>query len=508
MRISLLLMLLIPGIAAAAKDVNILDFGAKPDEKTINTTAIQEAIDQCYATGGGRVYIPAGVFVTGTLYLKSNIEFYLNHAAVLQGTTFKNPDDRALICIFNAERVSISGTGIIDGMGFQQYFPKKSVRRRNVLFENCKNVSVKGVTLKNSSTWVLHFSKSEGIMVDGIRIHSYANENNDGIDVDNCSEVVIANSIIDCEDDGIVMKSGTSDPVKNIVITNCIVSTNCNAIKFGTGSRGGFRNVSVSNCVVRKPTNVEHRQWSKVKGVSGDSVVISGLALEIVDGGIMEQVVINNISMTGVLTPIFIRLGNRRGPGIMKNVVISNITATNESLMCSSVNGISGSYIENVTIRDVILTNRGTGTLTEAKMAVEEKESAYPENMMFGYSLPAYGFYLRHTKGMTLENIQLLLAAPDERPAIVLDDCHDMRINGLKADLPSANQPLLRFVQSVNVTVSGYQPVAPVPVFLHLEGERTADIKLYSNDFSGIQQVVQFDKVASKKAVKRFSNFR
>ncbi len=508
MKITLLFILCLSVISTQAKDVNILDFGALPDGKTINTAAIQRAIDFCDSTGGGRVTVPFGSFLTGTIYLCSNIELFIQKNGVILGSTENGAFNRALIFADNAENISITGEGVIDGQGTLRNFPKGSNRHRNILFEYCKNINVRDITLKNSSTWVLHISKSEGVIIQGIRIQSYTNENNDGIDIDNSRNVVISDCIIDCEDDAIVIKSGdTRYLVENISINNCIISTNCNAIKFGTGSKGVFRNVAISNCVIRQPTNVDHRSWGKVKGVTNDSVVISGIALEVVDGGSMDQVVINNITMTGVLTPLFIRLGNRAGRGTLKNVMISNITATNQSMMSSSINGVPGSYAENITIRDVIFKNAGGGTLKEATDTVPEKEAAYPENMMFGYSLPAYGFYIRHAKNIVIDNIRLLLNAPDARPAIVMDDCHNVTLNGFNADQPLENQALLRFIQSTNITVSGYSSVDPVPLFLKLEGENTSGIKLMNNDFSGVKKLAVFSNGCRNNVVRQSGNF-
>jgi polygalacturonase len=297
--------------------------------------------------------------------------------------------------------------------------------------------------------------------------------------------------------------------VENIAIANCVIASNCNAIKFGTSSRCGFRNVSIGNCVIRRPSEAAQRHWAAtIPGVTRDETVISGLALEVVDGGAMDQIAITNLSMTGVQTPLFIRLGSRNGPGTLRDVIISNITATNESLITSSITGIPGSYVENVTVRDVIFTYKGTGTLAQASAAVPEKETTYPENRMFGPSLPAYGLYARHVKNLVFENFRFNLSAPDARPAVLLDDCHSIKLVDFDVAAPSDEQPLVRLIQSTNVTVSGYQSVTPVAKFVQVEGKASSRIKLTGNDLTAVRSVIICGQGCEESAVKEWNNLR
>jgi len=225
----------------------------------------------------------------------------------------------------------------------------------------------------------------------------------------------------------------------------------------------------------------------------------------------MDQVDINNISMTGIQTPLFIMLGNRWDglPGMLKNVVISNITATNETMLNSSIIGIPGSYIENVIVRDLIFNSKGTGTLVEANAEVPEKVNSYPQaNVVFGYSVPAYGIYVRHVKNLVLENFIFNLLDTDARPAVVMDDCHNIRLSNFDVDIPDHGQPLIRLIKSTNVTISGYQSVVTIPNFLMLEGELTHDIKLTENDFSQVKEVVKFKDGCNDSAVKLLNNFK
>lgn len=495
--------------AAQAKALDVLAFGAVPDGKTLCTEAIQKAMDRCEADGGGTVNVPAGTFLTTTIFLKNNVNLHLQKGAVLLGSTDPKAFTKAVVYGDSIRNASITGLGTINGQGFKKDFPKSGRRHHDLCLFQCKNITVTDITLLNSPTWVFRILESDGVIVRGVRIYSFANENNDGIDIDG-KNIVISDCIIDCDDDAVCFKSDDEDyVVENVTVSNCVIASNCNPIKFGTSCHGGFKNIAVSNCVVRRPSEAAQRQWSKtIRGVTADETGISGIALEVVDGGAMDQVTISNISMTGIQTPLFIRLGSRHGKGTLKNVVISSITATNESLISSSITGIPGSYVENVSIRDIIFNYKGTGTLEDAAAAVPEKEKSYPENRMFGHCLPAYGLYVRHVKHLSVQNFRFNLNAPDARPAVLLDDCHDITLNGFDAQAPSNEQPLLRLVQSTNIRLSGYQPAAPIAKFLRVEGDASSEIKLTGNDFKHVKTVTEFMNGARESAVAETGNFR
>lgn len=445
-------LLLLNIFAAQAKDYNILDYNAVGDSKTINTIAIQKAVDDCAADGGGTVLVPAGTFVTGMISLKSNVNLHLKAGAVLQALA-NGSVYISLILVDNAENVSITGRGTLFGNGKKFIVKESYPNRPYVLFvKNSKKILIENITLTQAAAWTMRLYGSEHVIVKGISIYSHANFNNDGIDIDS-KDVVITGCIIDCSDDAICLKS--EDPQRfceNISITNCIAASNCNFIKLGTPSSKGFRNITVSNCVLRRATESPLHHWNEKPGsFIADSVTgISGIALEMVDGGILEQVSISNISMTGVQTPIFMRLGSRQHhTGSMKNVIISNIIATSHSRMSSIITGVPGFYIENVTLRDIIINCKGEGTIADTKRAVPENEKDYPENRMFGWSLPAYGLYIRHAKNIVLENVQFNLLNPDARPCIWLDDAHQVRIRGLQT---GSTKPVERLIRQVNTS--------------------------------------------------------
>jgi len=443
-----------------AKEVNILEFGAKGDGVANNTSAIQNAIDSCAMHGGGVVYIPDGTFLSGTIFLKSNITLSLNKMAVLKGI----PDldiypgkhflEKGFIRIDSIQNVTIKGEGTIDGSGEHQVFQQgESGKNRPYLVHvrKSKRVVIKDIHLKNSAFWTLRLFENDGVRIDGVSIYSHCNWNNDGIDIDS-KNVIISNCRIDSDDDGICFKSDGSQLCENVTVTNCIIGSDCNAIKFGTASLTGFRNITISNCVIQRASESNHWNWHKIiEGVTDSITAISGIAMEVVDGGIIDQITISNVSMVGVQTPIFIRLGSRNNPtGSIKNVVISNITASSRSLIPSIISAVPGFYIENVLIRDVIVNCIGGGSKEHANRLVPEKEKEYPENRMFGNTLPSYGVYIRHAKNISLNNVQFFLDKPDFRPAIILDDTNAITIRALNAPDPLGNQKLIVTKNSIN----------------------------------------------------------
>ncbi len=506
----------------SAKTVVVTDFGVVGDGKTLNTEAFQRAVDACAESGGGQVIVPAGTYLTGTIWLRDNVDFHLEHNAVLLGST-NNPEDyekTAILYIYQAENVSVSGGGTINGQGWHDNFNNrgrevKLPRPHQIFVEESRHVRITGIKLRDAATWVIRLKRSEWITIDNINLYSHANTNNDGIDID-ASNVVITNSIIDCGDDAICFKSWNEGTiVENVTISNCRIASTCNFIKFGTWSAYGFRNITITNCVLTAPDK-EHisRPWhTRMEGITEEPNGISGIALEVVDGGFMDQVVISNLTMTGVQTPIFIRLGDRNEAGLdqvgtLKNVIISNIVASDVSRITSSITGIPGHYVENVTIRDVIFNTKGTGTAEHADRVVPQNIDGYPENRMYGDSLPAHGFYVRHAKNIHFENMRLMLRNPDLRPAIVFDDVLDSTLQNIQADLPSDGRPPFRLINNRNVRFMDYHSIVDVDTLFSIEGDLTEKIVLRDNDFMSVNSPFAVSDGAMDSEVILFNNLQ
>ena len=431
---------------AGSRNIDITKMGAKEGPGRDNAAAIQKAIDKVSLAGGGTVTVPAGDFVTGPLELKSGVELHLEMGARLLGVADISAYDRAhwvnpetgrksphcgLIYANGQKDIAITGLGTIDGQGGDPAFNvgKKDPGGRPmiILFRSCKNVVVKDVRLENSAHWVEYYTDCQGVRVSGIKVYSHCNYNNDGIDIES-RDVVVTNCIFDCEDDAICLKA--VDWCENVSVTNCLAASNCNAIKLGTGSDHGYRNITISNITVRAASEDNFRHWStKIKGVTAPVTVISGIAVEVVDGGICENVNISNISMRDVQTPIFIRLGRRGSDcskSYMKGITISGVTAVAESMMSSSITGVPGLYPEDIYLSDIDITSPGGGTADMANIVVPEAEDTYPENRKLGTCLPAGGLYIRHANNVYLSNVRFHFRKADERPLIVTDDCKNV----------------------------------------------------------------------------------
>lgn len=486
----LLLSLAAPG---RARTLDLATAGARAGDPAPVTALLQQLIDEVSAGGGGTVVVPTGVFVSRPVQLRSHVTLRLERGAVLRSTD--DPADsrqaRGFVWAEGAEDIGLEGPGTLDGNGrvFEQR-DNAPGRPRLVDLHNCRAVTIRDVTLRNAGSWTCKLHGCDGVIVRGVRIHSHEGYNNDGIDIDS-RNVAISDCLIDCDDDAICFKSDTAVPCENVTVTNCVAASNCNLIKMGTASVGGFRNITVSNCVLRAASEDHRRQWQKrLEGIALATTGISGIALEIVDGGVMDQVCLTNIAMTGIQTPIFIRLGGRRNePGRLRNVIISNVTATTESLISSSITGLPGHPVEGVILRDIRVAVLGQGTAAHAARPVPEKEKSYPENRMFGNSLPAYGLYVRHARGLTLDNVHFTLRHPDARPAMIFEDAQAVELRGLRAEAPLPPAPLLRFTNCAQVAVSGFRTAQPLEQFAQIDGGAPGGVSFAGNDFTGVKRV-------------------
>lgn len=457
-----LILLSICRISANAQTYNILDYGAIADTNHLSTIAINKAVEACYQNGGGRVMVPAGRFVSGTITLKNNVELYLESGSILYASTdtlhfprqqqpaYRSQKDPggwyALIYAEGARHIGIAGKGTIDGRGARQIarrgLPGGDLdgRPRNVLFISCQYITVEGITMLNSGIWNQHYLNCEDVMVDKINVYNHSNRNNDGIDIDGCRRVTLSNSIIDSDDDAIVLKSTGSAGCENIAITNCVISSYTNGIKCGTESTGGFKNISISNCTVQpsRSTDASVFNW----GHDG----ITGISLEIVDGGVMDGITVSNIMIEGPECPIYIRLGNRARKhtatapnpplGTMRNVMLNGITAYHTGNYSSSITGVPGSKIENVTLSNIRLVNKGgvkSGDYTANTLQVVEDEKGYPQPTVWK-NLPSSALFIRHVKNITVSNISLASEQPDIRPAIIGWDVDKLWLQHIAVD--------------------------------------------------------------------------
>ena len=491
---------------------NIQDFGAKTGEYVINTKAIQKAIDKCSEQGGGVVQIPPGKYVTGTIVLKDNVTLNIVAGAELLGshkiedytekvqTSVEAPSfSQCLIYAENAKNVTISGMGTINGRGFPRYFKEK--RPMLMRFIECNNLHIKDVTLKNAGSWNTHLVFCDQVRIDNVNIYNRIQPNNDGIDFDGCSNVMISGCIIDSRDDAVCGKStSTAYPCENIIVDRCIMSSDCSGFKLGTSSRGIYNNITVSNCVMK-------------------NCGMSAIKLLCVDGGSINNISFSNIVMDSVEGPVFIRLGARgklyekakeqdysatgidaissTPVGTIKNIMFSNIQAsvveTDTARAGMLITGIKGHYIENVTFNNVHVIFPGGGTAKQALQHVPELAAVYPEKAWFGI-LPAYGLYARHIKNMTLNNVSFDFISPEMRPSMFFLDAIGLEFFHFEAKAPDNHTSLIKFEDVSDVLFQNCLSKGYADSYVEIKDDNCTNIRLLSNDFTQVARPVKLEK--------------
>ena len=447
MRFFLTFILGMAGLGASASVHLITDYGAVSDTTVISTQAVQRAIDTCAGQGGGEVVVPAGNYTIGSIFLRSHVNLRLENGATLYGSTRiedytpvktdyvslrTHTPTIQLIYADGAENVSITGLGTIDGRG--KAFPKLSwndegITRPHLLrFIQCKDVTVSGVTLRNSGCWMQHYLACDRVRIHGITVYNRNNYNNDALDIDGCHDVVVSDMIADSDDDAITLKSTSPRLCEDVTISNCTVSSHCNAIKLGTETNGGFRNIIVRGITV-KPSADQSTQFFGYEGGIGHSAI----SLEIVDGVSMTNVDIADITIRGTQSPIFIRLADRARPyspdvpvtgvGSISGILLHDILIDEAGPAGSSITGLEGHPVRDVELRNITIRHAGGQPITTAPE--DEKRAEYPESTMWGI-LPAQGFWLNHTDGVRIKNLRVIPATPDARPAIVATDSQNL----------------------------------------------------------------------------------
>jgi hypothetical protein len=514
-----------PAVDAGACVYNIRDFGAKGDGKTLDTVALQAAIDACTSDHGGIVLVPAGVFIIGTTEMKSNVTLRLAAGATLLGSgdgkQYKAaaaiPLDSGwtmgdghvgLIFAANAENITIEGPGMIDGNGLQFHpavrgaAPPSGVgghgRPYHLLFYQCKNLTVRDIFLKDSAYHSLRICMCTFVNLNGIHIHSRVTGNNDGFHFISSQHVHVSNSSVECEDDACALFGSC----KFVTITNSAFSTRWSVFRFGGGEA---ENIVVSNCILYQAYGCP-------------------IKLRCSSGSRFENMIFSDIVMNGVTGPISIGLGPQREggeqgmpPGVVRNISFSGIRATvtrptmlpdaqfggssnpGEIFSCIILNGMDAGFLQNISFNDVQVTFPGGGTAAQA--AVRNVPKLAGEYYAIGVP-PACGLFARNIKGLTLHNVRFDTVDPDLRPAVVFDHVTDAAINGLSAPGNKDAESALRFIESADVLLTATRLRTPAPVFLQVEGGSSAGITIDGGDISNAAAPLAFKNGAAEAAVK------
>jgi hypothetical protein len=498
---------------------DIRDFGAVGDGVTLNTKTIQAAIDRCTAGGGGTVVVPAGRFLTGTLRLKDRVVLHVSSGGVLLGSTraadyatdthknmYKNEPhmDRCLIFAQGATGIGLEGHGAIDGQG--KCLPEPGDPRENrpmlLRFLDCNTIRLRDLTLSNPAAWTSAWLYCSDIVVDGIRIHSRANGNGDGLDFDGCQDVRVSNATFDTSDDSICLQTSRPDrPCRHVTITNCVFCSQWAGIRIGLLSRGDFEDVTVSNCIF---TDIQD----------------SGLKIQMCEGATMRNMTFSNLVMHNVPRPIFMTFCRQRAcvdapqelapMKAMRGFLFSDILV--DSGQCGKdsaivITGLPGHPIQDVSLRGIRLVTGGGGSAAEgAATSLPEFDPAtlqnwWPEYYLFNRPVPCHGIYARHVQGLSINDVAIRPAHPDERPALVGDDVSELNIDGLHMTGTGAREPLLRLRNARNAFITGcVSPEGKQPL-VRVDGEATVNIRIGNNASAGVREMVSFGQDVDRATV-------
>jgi hypothetical protein len=508
-----------------ARFYNITDFGAIGDGVTLNTVAIQKAIDTCAHENGGTVLVPAGEFVTGTIELKSNITLKLAAKGRLLGSPkiehYKagnnippSNGNVVMISAANAENIRIEGPGTIDGNGAKFFTGRGDMtgpgqnssagyyqRPHLLVFYRCQNLSLRDVFLTASAYHCVRILQCQHLVLDGVRIHNRVNLNNDGFHINSSQYVHISNCDVACQDDACALFGSN----KFITVTNCTFSTRWSVFRFGGGEA---ENITISNCVIYDtygcPIKARFGARSRFENVS-----------------------FSNLVMRNVTGPISLGLDSTRrnanadtqpAPrGVIRNIKFNGIRAVvvaegkqhddlpwpqkfrpGEARQCIVLNGVGEDFLENISFQDVHVTYEGGGTAAEAHREVPKLAGEYFE---IG-TPPAYAIYARNVRGLVLNNVRFEVQTPDLRPALIFQNVSDAAVSALSAESDAKAESLLRFTNVRETLLSACRMLTAGPAFLHLIGPDNASIKIDGGDMSKAAKLVTFSGGATAKAVK------
>jgi polygalacturonase len=528
-----------------ARTYNIRDFGAIGDGRRIDTAALQSAIDACTKDGGGTVVVPAGTFVIGTTELKSNVtlhivaggtllgsadgkQYHAVDAIPLRGDTTLIDGNWALLFAVQAKNVTIEGPGTINGQGYQFHSPVHgqtppsgiggSKRPYHVLAYQCEGLTIRNLDLLDCAYHSIRVIESKRVHMDTLYIHNRVNGNNDGFHFISAQFVTISNCIVMSQDDACALFGSC----QNVTVTNSFFSTRWSVFRFGGGD---VRNIAVSNCVLHQ--------------VYGCPIKFQGNP-----GSTYENLSFSNIVLDDVTGPIHVGVGPRAPrrtragapppavkddmmvahaeesatPAVLRNLSFSSIQGTvttnpgqiAEAKVTSNanvgerhsaivLNCVGGATMENISLSDIHLTFGGGGTAEEGgRRDLPEFAGEY---FMLG-PIPAYGFYARGIRGLTLDNIRFQTATDDLRPAVIFDHVIDAAVSNISVMANASAESALRFIDCRQLLLTAPRLLDSTLAFLSLEGKENDRIVIDGGDISSAKTAVVYKDGASESALR------
>jgi len=419
------------------------DYGFVPGQPA--GPALQRALDAAAASGGGTVRLQAGDYVSGTLVMHSHVRLEIcAHARLLASTNLADYPEmharrltvqdtsmgmhQSLIFAEGCEDVGLCGAGVLDGRGQPANFPGEETAQGTpgrpflMRFIDCRRVHVAGLTLKNAACWMQNYLNCDGVLLEELTVRNHANYNNDGMDIDGCRDVVIRHCRVSSGDDALCFKGAGQRPLDRVLVENCDFYSACNAVKVGTDTQGSFRNVLIRNCriggLAEDPSGLKHPCSD------------SGVSLEMVDGGVLENFWLTDLRIVRAWSPFFLRLEDRGrvkpgdprpGVGTLRRVLISRVRGEANGPRGSYLLGIPEKPLEDIAFEDVrLLQYPWPGPAPDAA-AYPDFKGAYPDAHMIDDlgPAPAFGLWVRHARSVTLQDYEVIPQGSDSRPAFV-----------------------------------------------------------------------------------------
>jgi len=492
---------------------NVLDYGATGDGQTLDTAALQAAIEACSRAGGGTVYVPAGQYVTGSLFLKSHITLYLEAGSTLLGSQnvadYPPVESRwegvsrktyaPLIGGDDLTHIAIVGRGTIDGRGafWWKLNDARAIdypRPRLISFLRCTNVIIEGITCTTSPSWTIHPYACDNVTVDKVTIVNPPDSpNTDGINPESCRNVHISNCHIDVGDDCITIKAGVEDegrdkllPCENITITNCTMVHGHGGVVIGSEMSGGVRHVTIANCVF----------------VGTDRGIRLKSRRE--RGGVVEDIRVTNVVMTDVMCPFIMNLyygcgawGTDKiadrspwpvneGTPRFRRIHFSDITARDVRYAAAFLYGLPEMPVQEITFSNV-----------DISMALDA-EPGVPAMAPNLEPMRRAGFWAANVRGLHFHNVTI---ADQLGPALMLADATEVEINGFTTPTPSADAPVIQMRNVEGAFIHGCSATEGASVFLQVEGAQTWHIALSGNQLKRAEQAVRTGENVDASAV-------
>ena len=508
-----------------ARVYNIADFGAIGDGATLNTDAVQRAIDTCTKENGGTVLVPAGNFVTGTIELKSNVTLRIAAKGRLLGSPkiehYKAGNDVppgngniVMISAANAENIRIEGPGTIDGNGAKFFTGRGDMtgpgqnssegyyqRPHLLIFYRCTNIGMRDLFLTASAYHCARILQCNRVNLDAVRIHNRVNLNNDGFHVNSSQYVHITNCDVTCQDDACALFGSN----KYITITNCTFSTRWSVFRFGGGEA---ENITISNCVIYDtygcPIKARFGARSRFENISFSNLVMRNVTGPISIGldstprnptantALPAKGVVRNIKFNGIRA-IVVAEGKQHA-----DLPWPQKFRPGETRQCIVLNGVGEDYLEDISFQDVHVTYEGGGTTEEAAREVPKMAGEYFE---IG-TPPAYGIYARNVRGLSLNNVRFEVQSADLRPALVFANVSDATIHALSTQADVKAEAVCRMTGAHDILLSGSRVLTTAAAFLKVVGTDNERITIDGGDISNAAKPVVFAGGANPKAVK------